>query len=199
MPRSPSLLTRIRWRLDDLRTQQDAKLAVGLLVLALLAFGGVAAARAVAQAASPPPARTGVRVVTMRQKVKVRVHGRLVTRWRSRKVYARPQTVLQTRTIQTPNGSRVITRPVVRYRVAYRKRVVRVNGKTRTIRQPVTSLQTTTNTRTQVVTSTRGVTSTVVKTVTDPVTVVETTTVVSTETQTIPVTVTVTVPSPPGP
>jgi hypothetical protein len=189
------LLTRIRWRLTDLWAEQDARVVVGLVVLALLAVGGVAAARAVARASSAPPARAGVRVVTMRQKVRVRVHGHLVTRWRTRKVYARAQTVLQTQTINTPNGTRVVTHPVVRYRVAYRKRVVRVNGKTRTVMQPVTNAQTITNTRTQVVTSTRQVTDRQVATVTQPVTVVATTTVVSTETDTIPITVTVSLPT----
>jgi hypothetical protein len=191
--RNPSLRTRIRWRLDDFSSQQDARVIVGLLVLVVLALGGVAAARAVARASNGESAQAGVRVVTMRQKVRVMVHGHLVTRWRTRKVYARAQTVLQTQTIQTPNGTRVVTHPVVRYRIAYRKKVIKVNGKTRTVMQPVTSGQTITNTRTQVVTSTRQVTDT--KTVTQPVTRVVTTTVVSTETDTVPITVTVTVPT----
>jgi len=187
---SPSLLTRIRWRLTDLRDEQDAKVVIGLLVLMLLAVGGVAVARAVARASSGAPARAGVRVVTMRQKTRVMVHGHLVTRWHTRKVYARAQTVLQTQTIHTPNGTRVLTRPVVRYRVAYRKQVVTEHGKTRTVLQPVTDGQTVTNTRTQVVTSTREVTDEQVTTVREPVTVVATTTVVSTVTETVPVTVT---------
>jgi hypothetical protein len=191
MRREPSLFTRIRWRLSDLRAEQDARVVVGLVVLALLAVGGVAAARAVARASSEPSTRATVRVVTVRHKVRVRVHGRLVTRWRTRKVYARPQTVLQTHTVRTPNGVRVVTHPVVRYRVAYRKRVVTVNGKTHTVLQPVTSSQTITNTRTRLVTSTRQVTDKEVTTVTKPVT----TTVVSTETDTVAVTVTITVPT----
>lgn len=194
MPRSPSWLTRIRWGLGDLRARHDARLSVGLLALIALALGGVAAARAVANVSSPSPAKAGVRVVTMRQKVRVREHGHLVTRWRTHTVQAQGQTVMQTRTIHTANGTRVVTRPVVRYRVAYRKRVVRVNGKTRTVVQPVTDSRTTTDTRTQVVTSTHDVTSTRVTTVTQPVTVVETTTVVSTVTAPI-VTVTVSVPT----
>jgi hypothetical protein len=187
----PSLFTRIRWRLSDLRAEQDARVVVGLVVLALLAVGGVAAARAVARASSGGPTRTGVRVVTMRQKVRVRVHGHLVTRWRTRKVYARAQTVMQTQTIRTSHGLRVVTRPVVHYRVAYRKHVVTVNGKTHTVLQPVTDAQTITSTKTQLVTSTRQVTDKEVTTVTQPVT----TTVVSTETDTVALTVTVTVPT----
>ena len=190
MRREPSLLTRIRWRLSDLRAEQDARVVVGLVILALLAVGGIAAARAVARASSGTPG-TGVRLVTTRQKVRVLVHGHLVTRWRTRKVYARAQTVLQTHTVRTPNGLRVVTHPVVRYRVAYRKHVVTQNGKTHTVLQPVTDAQTITNTRTQLVTSTRQVTDKEVTTVTQPVT----TTVVSTETDTVGITVTVTVPT----
>jgi hypothetical protein len=185
----------MRWRLGDLWAQQDARLIVGLLVVLVLAAGGLAAARVVAQASSTSPAPSGVKVVTMRQKVRVKVHGHLVTRWRTRKVYARAHTVMQTHTIHTAHGTRVVTRPVVHYRVAYRKRVIRVNGKTRTVMQPITTGQTITNTRTQVQTSTRQVTETRSNTVTQPVTVVQTTTVVSTETDTVPITVTVSVPT----
>jgi hypothetical protein len=192
---APSLLTRIRWRLGDLWAQQDARLIVGLLVVLALAGGGLAAARVVAQASSTSPAPSGVKVVTMREKVRVKVHGHLVTRWRTRRVYARAHTVMQTETIHTPHGTRVVTRRVVRYHVAYRKKVIKVNGKTRTVMQPVTSSQTVTNSRTQVVTNTRQVTETRTDTVTQPVTVVVTTTVVSTETDTVPVTVTVSVPT----
>ena len=193
--RAPSLFTRVRWWLADLWVEQDARVVAGLVVLVLLALGGVAAARTVARASSPAPAQASVRVTTMRQKVRVMVHGHLVTRWRTRKVYSRAQTVMQTETIQTPNGTRVVTHPVVRYRIAYRKHVVTVNGKTRTVLQPVTNAQTVTNTKTQVVTSTRQVTDRT--TVTQPVTVVDTTTVVSTVTETVPITVTVTVPTVP--
>lgn len=193
---APSLLTRIRWRLADLWAEQDARVVIGLLVLVLLGLGGVAVARAVARASSDS-ARAGMSVVTVHRKVRVMVHGHLVTRWRTRKLYARPQTVMQTQTLQTPNGTRVVTHPVVRYRIAYRKHVVTVDGKTRTVLQPVTDGQTITNTKTQVVTSTREVTDVRVTTVTQPVTVVVTTTVVSTETDTVPLTVTVTLPTVP--
>ena len=189
MRSAPSLLNRIRWWLTDVWAEQDARVVAGLLVLVLLAVGGVAVARAVARASYGGQVRAGVRVVTMRQKVRVIRHGRLVTRWRTRKLYAHAQTVMQTQTIHTPNGTRVVTRPVVRYRVAYRKRVVTENGKTLTVLRG----QTITNTR--VVTSTREVTDERVTTVTQPVTVVATTTVVSTETRTVPLTVTITVPA----
>ena len=195
MGRGPSLLTRIRWRAADLWDERDPRVIVGLLVLALLAVGGLAAARAVVHASSASSAQAGVRAVTTRQKVRVMEHGHLVTRWRTRTVYTRGQTVMQTQTIHTPNGTRIVMRPVVRTRVAYRQHVVTVNGKTRTVSQPVTNAQTITNTRTQVVTSTRDVTNQQVTTVTQPVTMVATTTVVSTVTNTLPITVTVTVPT----
>jgi hypothetical protein len=192
----PNLFTRFRWWLDDLRGGQDAKVVAGLLVLAVLVTGGFLTARAVADASSPSSTEPSVRIVTTRQKVRVRVHGHLVTRWRVRKVYARPHTVMQTQTIRTPNGTRVVTHPVTRYRVVYHKRVVKVNGKTRTELQPVTNTKTLNNTKTELVTVTHQHTSTQVETVTRPVTVVTTTTVVSTETDTVPITITVTLPLP---
>jgi hypothetical protein len=195
----PPLLTRIRWKLDELRDSPDGKAVAAVAMLAVLVLGGFLAARAVAGSSSAAPStQSGVRVVTMRQKVRVRVHGRLVTRWRLKKVYAKAQTVLETRTIHTPHGTRVVTRPVVHYHVVYRKRVIRRNGRTRTVLQPLTTTQTktSTNTNTQLVTVTHQVTDTRTVTITQPVTVIDTTTVVSTQTQTetVPVTITVTLP-----
>lgn len=180
----PSLLTRLRWRLEELRDAQDAKVIVGVLALAALVGGGFLAARTVARAsdvASPPTAR----VVTLRQTVPLQ--GRVLTQLQLRKFIARGRTMMET--IHSPNGVRVVTRPVSHYRTVYRKRLVTVNGKTRTVLQPLTQTQTLTDT--QLVTITHGVTNTV--TVKQPVTVVVTNTVVSTETRTLPVTVTVTV------
>jgi len=113
----------------------------------------------------------------------MRVHGHTVVRWRVRRkvIEAQAQTVMQRQTIHTPTGTRVVTRPVV----VYKKKVVKVNGKTSTVVVPqtVTDSRTTTVSRTQ----------TDVQTVTRPVTVVQTQTVVSTVT--LPgTTVTVTLP-----
>lgn len=179
---------RFRWWLQDLWDARDAKIALGMLVLAVLVVGGFLAARTVAHASADSTNRPKVHVVTLRQRVRTRVHGHVVTRWRLRKVYAKAQTVMQTRTIHTAHGTRVVTRPVTRYHVVYRKHVVRKNGKTRTVLRPVTTSQTRTNT--QLVTVTRQVTDNRTVVVTQPVT----TTVVSTETDTVPVTVTVTLP-----
>jgi hypothetical protein len=191
----PSRLVRFRWWLQDLWDPQDARVAVGLLVLAVLVLGGFLAARTVARAASPSEATAPkLHVVTQRVRVRERVHGRVVTHWRLRKVYAKARTVMETQTIHTPHGIRVVTHPVTRYHVVYRKHVIKEHGRTRTVLQPVTTSQTRTSTSTQVVTVTRTNDRTV--TVTQPVTVTETRTVVSTqtETQTVPVTTTVTLP-----
>lgn len=184
----PSLLTRLRWRVEDFWDGQDARVALGMLVLAVLVVGGFLAARTVAHASADTTTRPKLHVVTLRQRVRMRVHGHVVTRVRLRKVYEKGQTVMQTETIHTPHGIRVVTHPVTRYHVVYRKHVVKKNGKTRTVLQPVTTSQT--RTSTQLVTVTRQVTNDQTITVTQPVT----TTVVSTETDTVPVTTTVTLP-----
>jgi hypothetical protein len=179
-----------------LRHQEDAKVLlgvlVGVLVFAALVAAGFAAARTLARASSGPTSQAAAHVVTVRQKVRARIHGHLVTRWRVRKVLAQAQTVLETQTIHTPNGIRVVTHPVTRYQVVYRKHLVKVHGKTRTVLQPVTNTHTLTKTNTHFVT--RQVTNKEFVTVTQPVT----NTVVSTETDTLPVTTTVTVTTNPG-
>lgn len=193
-------MERIRWWLAGLRDavegSSDAKFVGAFALVALLAAGGYVAAEKVSQAgAGTGASRDLVRVVTtIREPVKTRIHGRTVIRWRVRRkvVQAQAQTVMQTETVKTPSGSKVITRPVVRYRVAYRQKVVTRNGKTRTVDVPqtVTASQTSAVTRTQ----------TDVQTVTQPVTVTRTVTATSTVTQpgttvTLPgTTVTVTLP-----
>ena len=61
----------------------------------------------------------------------MRRNGHVVTRVRVRRrvVYARAQTVLQTETIKTPTGTRVVTRPVTRYHVIYRKHVITMTSR----------------------------------------------------------------------
>ena len=87
---------------------------------------------------------------------------------------------MQRQTVQTPGGTKVITRPVV----TYRKKVVTAAGKKSTVVVP----QTITDSRTRTVSRTE----TDVQTVTRPVTVVET--VISTVT--LPgTTVTITLPT----
>lgn len=182
-----TLLTRLRWRLEELRDAQDAKVIVAVLVLAALTVGGFLAARSVARASSATSSPI-TRVVTTRERVRVRLDGHVVTSWRLRKVAAVAHTTLLTQTIHSRNGVQVVSRPVTQYRIVYRKRLVTKDGPTRTVVQPMTR----TSTATQVVTVTRDVTNSV--TVTRPVTVVETRTVVSTVTDTLPITITVTLP-----
>ena len=165
-------MERFKWWFADIRDaldgSSDAKFVGVLVLVALLAGGGYIAARKVSQAGAgtdPGTSKHLVRLVTtVREPVKVRVHGRTVVRWRVRRkvVAAQAQTVMQRETVQTPGGTRVITHPVVRYRVAYRKKVVRVNGKTSTVSR----------TQTDVRTVTQPVTQTVVSTVTLPGTTV---------------------------
>lgn len=184
----PSLLTRLRWRLEELAEVQDAKVVVALLGLVALVLGGFFVARSVGHAASAAPTGHGLRVVTLRQRVPVRVDGAVMSGPRLRTVYAAAGTGGRIRTIRTPGGIRVVTRPVARYRIVYRKHLVRVGGETRTVLQPETS--TLTRTSTQVATVTRPIT------VTRTVTVPATATIVSTVTVTAPsVTVTVTLPT----
>ena len=165
----PRLLTRVRWRLEDLWDERDARVLAAPLAVAALVFGGFLAGREIARRPSPAAAtHSAARVITLREQG---------TRWRSRNLsaYARPMS----------NSTRLV----------YRKRLVTVHGKTRTVLQPVANAQTVTSTKAQPVTVTDKATSTEVTTVSQPVTRVVTTTVVSTVTRTLPVTVTVTVPT----
>lgn len=167
----PSLLTRVRWRLEDLRHVDDAKVIGGLILALALAAGGVAAARIATRASASPGA--AIRTVTVRQAGRVRDHRHAVTRWRVRHLYSQAQTVMRTQTISTPNGVRLVTRPVTRYRMVYRN-------------QPAAAPRT--------VTVARSVTDSRVVTSTQRLTVVETTTALATVTDTLPITVTVPAP-----
>jgi hypothetical protein len=199
-------MQQFRWWLADVRDaiarSSDAKLVGGLALAAVVAGGGYIAAGEVSNAGAGTDSGTRAHlarlVTTVRQPVTVSVHGHTVVRWRKRRVVvqAQPRTVMERETVQTPSGTKVITRPVVHYRIAYRK-VVR-NGKTSTVVVPQTVAvqQTVTDSRT----STVSQTETDVQTVTQPVTVVQTETVVTTVTEpgttvTLPGT-TVTVPVP---
>ena len=186
------------------------------ILIGALGLGGYAAV--VAMGAGSATSDTYVALTTtVTRNVTVRIHGRTVVKRIPvvKRVYAKPTTVMETRTIQTPGGTKVVTRPVVRYQVVYRKKVVLVHGKPVTVRQSVTDTRMLTDTRlltvTNVVTNERtntvSQTQTVTRTQTAPP---ETTTVFATTTEhvttttpgaivtvTAPViTVTVTVPTP---
>ena len=183
----------------------------GLVAALLLVGAGFYTAKRIGSASA---SNGGTVRITTRLPVTETINGHKVVRYRRQVVYAQASTGYRTQTIQTPSGTKVVTRPVRRYRVIYRKKVVTRNGRATTVLQPVTttnqltstdlvtttvvSNQTTTRTVTQPVqvTTTREVTTTVVHGTTETVTVPVTTTVVSTQTDTLPVTVTVTVPEP---
>jgi hypothetical protein len=186
------------------------------LLIGALGLGGYAAVSAMGAGSAANDTYVAL-TTTVTRNVKVRMHGRTVVKRIPvvKRVYAKPTTVMETRTIQTPGGAKVVTRPVVRYQVVYRKKVVLVHGKPVTVRQSVTDTRMLTDTRlltvTNVVTNERtntvSQTQTVTRTQTAPP---ETTTVFATTTEhvttttpgaivtvTAPViTVTVTVPTP---
>jgi hypothetical protein len=175
----PSFVTRLGWwleeRTDSIRERIDAKFVGGFLLLAaLLLLGGFAAHELVSAQASTSTQRLVTLTTTVRRLEGVRPHGTDHTG-----VFAaQAQTVSQTETIHRSKGTRVVTQPVSRYRVVYRKLVVTRNGQTQTVSQPVTDVRT--ETRTVLVTD--PVTETLVRTRTIPVTttVVRTTMVVTT-------------------
>ena len=217
----------LRWFDADwyryLRTRYPERLLFLLpAVLSLLAWAGYAAVNAMGS--SSPAADSYVRLdTTVIRTVKVREHGKIVIKRipEIKHIYAKPVTVMQTRTVQTPGGTKVVTEAVVRYKPVYRRKVVLVHGKPVTVNQIVTNtrmltdtqLLTVTNEHTSVVVQNQTVNQTVNQTQTltktetapvvtvtpDPVTVTEHDTVTQTPdtvtvtTQGDPVTVTVTV------
>jgi len=87
----PSPFTRFRWWLQDLWDARDAKIALGMLVLAVLVVGGFLAARTVAHASVDTATRPKLHVVTLRQRVRTRVHGHVVTAGVSARSMRRPR------------------------------------------------------------------------------------------------------------
>ncbi len=77
--RGLSPLSRLRERVDEVRgAPTDGRVVLGsLFVLVLLVGGGFAAARALAGASGDESKSSAVRVITTRQKVRVKVHGRV--------------------------------------------------------------------------------------------------------------------------
>ncbi|HEY2373724.1 MAG TPA: hypothetical protein VGH82_14470 [Gaiellaceae bacterium] len=189
----------LRWFDADwyryLRTRYPERLLFLLpVLLGLVAWAGYAAVNAMGS--SPQAAESYVRLdTTVIRTVKVREHGKVVIKRipEIKHIYAKPVTVLQTHTVKTPGGVKVVTEPVVRYKPVYRRKVVLVHGKPVTVNQIVTNTRMLTDT--QLLTVTNEHTSTVVNdhtsTVVNNQTVNQTQTL--TKTQTAPV-VTVTLP-----
>jgi hypothetical protein len=192
-------MERLRWWLTDIRDavehSSDAKFVGGLVLVAVLAGGGFMAAHAVSRTGAANGALPHqTRLVTVREPRKMFIHGHTVVRWHAgrRVIETQANTVMQTETVQTPSGTKVVTRPLTRLQVVYRKKVVTKHGKASTVVVPQTV--------TDLHTNTLASTETRVQTVTQPMTVVQTRTLVSTVTAptttvTLPgTTVTVTVP-----
>ena len=201
----------LRWFDADwyryLRTRYPERLLILLpVLLGLLAWAGYAAVNAMGS--SKPSTQSYVQLdTTVIRTVKVREHGKVVIKRipEIKHIYAKPTTVMETRTLQTPGGTKIVTRPVVRYKPVYRRKVVIVHGKAVTVNQVVTNTRMLTDT--QMLTVTNEHTSTVVNdhtsTVVQNQTVNQTQTVTRTETAPIvtitadPITVTVTQQQPP--
>jgi hypothetical protein len=192
-----------RWWWGNQAPQGAKASLAGLALLGFLGIGFLAAVT-LSEADTARGGASGLAFETTVDKlVTVRDRGRVVVRRVPvvRRVVYRPQTA-----VQTLFGTRVVTargRPVVQ------KRLVTIDGRTRTI--IATQTQTNTNTQTQTVARTRTQTQvqtqtsvvtdlqTVVRTETLPVTVQQTvvqTLPPATVTVTVPITVTITLPKP---
>jgi hypothetical protein len=175
----------------------DLKAVVLLLALSAAGIGGFFAFEAVGATASQGTTAAYVPMTTTVHKlVRVLEHGRLVVKRVPvvKRIFAKPVTVQETRTIQTPSGPRVVTRNVVHYETVYRKKVITVHGKSVTVNQIVTNTQMLTNTQLLTVTSERIVGQTVVQQVTNEHTATVNQTVVNQQTETVVTTVVTTEP-----
>jgi hypothetical protein len=181
----------LRWFDIDWYRYLRARYPERLLILlaALLAFLGFAGYRAVnAMGSSSRSADSFVRLdTTVIRTVKVREHGKVVVKRIPviKHIYAKPTTVMETRTVQTAGGTKIVTEPVVHYKAVYRRKVVLVHGKPVTVNQVVTDTKMLTNT--QLLTVTNEHTNTVVNEHTNTVVQSQTVnqTVNQTQTQTL--------------
>jgi hypothetical protein len=170
------------------RMSVDLKAVVLLLTLSGAGAGGFFAFEAVGATASQGTTAAYVPMTTTVQKlVRVLEHGHVVVKRVPvvKRVFAKPITVKETRTIQTPNGPRVVTRNVVHYQTVYRKKVITVHGKPVTVNEVVTDTQMLTDTQLLTVTNERIVGQTVVQQVTNEHTATVSQTVVNERTVTL--------------
>ena len=168
----------------------NAAVATFVVLLTCLGVGGFFTYRATAVSTASAEATYVPLMTTVTKVVRVREHGRVVLRRVAvvKRVFAKPVSVIETQTIQTPGGTEVVTRSAVHYEPVYRRKVIRVHGKVVTVNQVVTDTRMLTDTQllttTSVVTNEHTVvntstvvnehTNTVQQTVTQPVTVVRT-------------------------
>lgn len=152
------------------RMSVDLKAFVLVVALSGLGIGGFFALEAVSATASEGTTAAYVPMsTTVHKLVRVLEHGRVVIKRVPvvKRVFAKPITVQETRTIQTPSGPRVVTRNVVHYQTVYRKKVITLHGKSVTVNQVVTDTQMLTDTQLLTVTNERIVGQTVVQQVTN--------------------------------
>jgi hypothetical protein len=189
------------------RVPFEAKIAAGAVgLVALLGIGWLAADRLTAAKASTSTDAL-VLETTVSKLITVREKGRLITKRvpvirrivRSETATANvTQLRYRTNVVTTPGKTRTVSRLVTTVVPVVKTRVIKVNGKTRTVVE--TNLLTTTRTETQVQTQTRQqtVTNNVTQppsTVTQSQTSTQTRTVTTTQTQTVTTTNTVTLPA----
>jgi hypothetical protein len=115
----------------------DLRVGIIIFTLVALGFGGFAAVAAI----HAKPSTYAALLTTSQRTVRVREGGRIVVKRIPvvMRIYARPVTVEQTRTIKTAGGAKIVTQPVVRYRpkVLTVRNVVTVTQPT-TVTRPVT-------------------------------------------------------------
>ncbi len=193
----------------QIRVPTDAKVMGAVLLGALVLLGGyIASGRLSGASAASNAAESYVLQTTISRVVTVKEHGRTIVKRvpvivRRTIVHSKTafSTVVDTRVVTAPGGTRYVTRKVVRYVPVVHKRTVRVNGKTKTVTEtrlvPTVKTETTVVTNQQTVTNENTVVVNKTNTVTQPVTTVEThtvtlppDTVTQTETQTRTETVT---------
>jgi hypothetical protein len=145
---------RHRWH----RMSLDLRAGIIVVTLAALGVGGFAAVTAIHE----KPSTYAALLTTSQRTVHVREQGRMVVKRIPvvKRIYARPVTVEQTRTIKTIGGTNIVTQRVVRYKPVYRPKVLTVRNVV-TVTQPTTVTQPVTVTgpgRTDTVTVTQTVT-----------------------------------------
>jgi hypothetical protein len=141
-------------------SRMSLDLRVGMIVAALVALG--VGRFAATTAIHEEPSTYGALLTTSQGTVHVREQGRIVVKRIPvvKRIYARPVTVEQTRTIKTIGGTNIVTQRVVRYKPVYRPKVLTVRNVV-TVTQPTTVTQPLTVTgpgRTDTVTVTQTVT-----------------------------------------
>ena len=189
-----------RWWWHD-KIRFEVKAVATVIVLALMLGGGWIAADRLSSASASGAASPGFTFETTVEKVvTVREKGKLVRKLVPvvRKVFVKRQTRFKTLTdvttdlVKTPGGVKIVRRRVVKLVPVVTRKVVTVNGKTKTL--VTTQLVPTTNVQTQTLTQTQTQTKTQtdVRTQTQTQTETDTATVTNVQTVTQPITETVT-------